>query len=50
VESSWALEACEEVASLLPPSGGPTQAGTTPSPVFRAMLEPHSESVIEVTL
>ena len=28
----------EEAEVLLPPSGGPTQAGTTPSLTFRAML------------
>ena len=33
-----AREAREEAKSLLPPSGGPTQVGTTPSLAFRAMI------------
>jgi len=35
--------------SLLPLSG-PTQVGTTADLVFRAMIEPRGESVMEVTL
>ena len=35
---------------VLPPSGGPTQVGTTPNLAFRAIIEPHGESVMEVAL
>jgi hypothetical protein len=33
----------EEAVSLLPPSGGPTQVGTTPELSFRAMLRGQEE-------
>jgi len=35
-DARWRLE----VGSLLPPSSGPTQVGTTPSLMFRALVGP----------
>jgi hypothetical protein len=43
-------EAPLAVRQLLPPLGGPTQGGTTPGAVFRAMIRAQGESVMEVTL
>jgi hypothetical protein len=36
--------------SLLPPSGGPTQAGTTTGVAFRAVIEPSGEVEMGVAL
>src|SRR5918995_6876656 len=43
-----AREAREETASLLPPSGGPTQVGTTPVLAFRALLRSLEVATLEV--
>jgi hypothetical protein len=44
-------EAREEAKSLLPLSGGPTQAGTTPELMFRAVIGSDAiTSVLEVVL
>jgi hypothetical protein len=45
-----AREAREEAKSLLPPSPGPTQVGTTRSLTFRAVVESNSEVEMEVAL
>jgi len=37
-----------EVGSLLPPSGGPTQVGTTPRVAFRAKIGSDGDMKIEV--
>jgi hypothetical protein len=41
-------ESREEAASLLPPSGGPTQVGTTPRVAFRALLRGREVTNLEV--
>jgi hypothetical protein len=33
---------------VLPPSSGPTQAGTTPEVRFRAVIGPHGEENVEL--
>ena len=44
-------EAREDAKSLVPPSSGPTQVGTTPSIAFRAMVElDGTASALEVGL
>jgi hypothetical protein len=48
--SSHRSEAREKAKSLLPPSGGSTQAGTTASLAFRAMVETDGESIMEIVL
>ena len=39
-----------EAVSLLSPSGGPTQAGTTPRVAFRAMIGADDELYVSVEL
>jgi hypothetical protein len=39
-----------EAGSLLPPSGGPTQVGTTPSVAFRATIGADGEAEIEAAV
>jgi hypothetical protein len=39
-----------EVGSLLPPSSGPTQVGTTSSIAFRAMVELDGELQTDILL
>jgi hypothetical protein len=50
IAGSSGRKASEETGSLLPPSPGPTQVGTTPSVAFRAAIGASGKVELDVVL
>ena len=50
IAGSSGREACEDAASLLPPSGGCTHAGATPPVAFRTVVGLDGEVETRATL